>query len=168
MSRCVRGDEFVGRLGGDEFVIVVREFSQPADVVALGYRVIRAIEQPQEHDGHVFVLSASVGVAIQGSGVAALDTIRHADNAVYQAKRRGHGHVELFDASMQEEIEHEAALELALRQAVRNGELVIHLQPVFDLATSRVTGAEALVRWERPGHGLVPRATSSRSPSGRR
>lgn len=156
LSRCVRGDEFVGRLGGDEFVVVVREFSQPADVVSLGYRVIRAIEQPQEHDGNVFVLSASVGVAIQGPGVAALDTIRHADNAVYQAKRRGRGRVELFDATMQEEIEHEAALELALRQAVRNHELVIHLQPVFDLANGRITGAEALVRWERPGFGLVP------------
>lgn len=156
LTRCVRGDEFVGRLGGDEFVVVVREFSQPADVVALGYRAIRAIEQPQEHDGHVFVLSASVGVAIQGPGVAALDTIRHADNAVYQAKRRGRGRVELFDATMQEEIEHEAALELALRQAVRNGELVIHLQPVVDLANGRITGAEALVRWERPGCGLVP------------
>ena len=155
LTRCVRGEEFVGRLGGDEFVVIVRRFSQPADVVALGYRIIREIEQPQEHDGQVFVLSASVGVAIPGPDTPALDTIRHADNAVYQAKRRGRGRVELFDLSMQEQIEHEAAVELELRHAVRNGELVLHLQPVFDLVNGGVCGAEALVRWNRPDVGLV-------------
>ena len=156
LTRCVRNGEFVGRLGGDEFVVIVRHFAQPADVIALGYRVIQELEQPQDHDGNVFVLSASVGVAIPVPGTPALDTIRQADNAVYQAKKRGRGRVELFDASMQALIEREAALELALRRAVRNGELVIHLQPVFDLATDRIMGAEALVRWNRPGHGLVP------------
>ena len=156
LTRCVRNGEFVGRLGGDEFVVIARQFAQPADVIALGHRIIQELEQPQDHDGDVFVLSASVGVAIPAPGTSALDTIRQADNAVYQAKKRGRGRVELFDASMQEQIEREAALELALRQAVRNGELVIHLQPVFDLATDCIMGAEALVRWERPGHGLVP------------
>ena len=156
LTRCVRNGEFVGRLGGDEFVVIVRQFAQPADVIALGHRIIQELEQPQDHDGNVFVLSASVGVAIPVHGTSALDTIRHADNAVYQAKKRGRGRVELFDASMQEQIEKEAALELALRQAVRNDELVLHLQPVFDLATDQIMGAEALVRWHRPGHGLVP------------
>ncbi len=156
LTRCVRSSEFVGRLGGDEFVIIVRDVVEATDALTLGYRVIRELEQPQEHDGHVFVLSASVGVAFPEIGTSALDAIRHADSAVYQAKRRGRGRVERFDAAMQEQIEHEAAVELALRQAVRNDELRIHLQPVFDLATDRISGAEALVRWERPGFGLVP------------
>ena len=69
---------------------------------------------------------------------------------------------------MQEQIEREAALELALRQAVRNDELVLHLQPVFDLATDRIMGAEALVRWERPATGSCRRTTSSPSQSARR
>jgi diguanylate cyclase (GGDEF)-like protein len=156
IADTVRDGEFVGRLGGDEFVVISRDFAQPADVMALGHRIIREVEQPHEHCGQVFVLSASVGVTIPPPGTSALDTIRQADNAVYQAKRRGRGRVELFDASMQERIEREAELELALRHAVRNDELIVHLQPVVDLRTGAIGGAEALVRWERPGHGMVP------------
>jgi diguanylate cyclase (GGDEF)-like protein len=156
LRATVRNDEFVGRLGGDEFVVVMRDVHHATEAIALGYRIIREVEQPQEHDGSVFVLSASVGVAFPEHGTTALDAIRQADNAVYQAKKRGRGRVERFDADMQEQIEHEADLELALRQAVRDDELVLHLQPVFDLAGDRIVGAEALVRWARPGHGLVP------------
>jgi diguanylate cyclase (GGDEF)-like protein len=152
----VRSGEFVGRLGGDEFVVIMEADPDPAAAVALGERIIREVEQPQEHDGKVFVLSASVGVALPTAGTAAVDAIRQADNAVYQAKRRGRGRVELFDTTMQEHIEREAELELALRQAIRDDELVIHLQPVFALGTGAILGAEALVRWMRPGQGMVP------------
>ena len=153
---AVRNGEFIGRLGGDEFVVVTHKFAQTADVVALGHRLIRDVELPLDDDGTFFSLSACVGVAIPAAGTAALDMIGQADNAVYQAKRRGRGCVELFDVIMKEQIDQETELELALRTAVSDGELILHLQPVTDLRTNRVTAAEALVRWMRPGHGMVP------------
>ena len=88
---------------------------------------------PLDYDGTLFSLSACVGVAIPAAGTAALDMIGQADNAVYQAKRHGRGRVELFDVTMQQQIDRETELELALREAVRNGELIVHLQPVTDL-----------------------------------
>ena len=153
---AVRNGEFIGRLGGDEFVVVTHRFTQIADVVSLAHRLIREVELPLDYDGSLFSLSACVGVAIPSVGTAALDMIGQADNAVYQAKRRGRGSVDLFDVAMQEEIDRESELELALLEAVRNDELIVHLQPVVDLSTDQVTGAEALVRWMRPGHGMVP------------
>ncbi len=152
---CVAGVDFIGRLGGDEFVIVTSHNDVVGDTVAFGEWVIRAIEQPHHIGGESFSLSASIGVAFPPIGTTALDTLRQADNAVYQAKRRGRGRVEIFDAAMQERIDHEADLELALRHAVGRDELSVHLQPVLDLATGRIVSAEALARWHRPSIGPV-------------
>ena len=156
LTGAVRNGEFIGRLGGDEFIIVTHRFSQTIDVISLAHRLIREIELPLSHDGAFFSLSACVGVAIPAAGTAPLDMIGHADTAVYQAKRRGNGNVELFDAAMKAELDRQTELELALADAVGNDELVLHLQPVTDLRSDRVAAAEALVRWMRPGHGLVP------------
>jgi diguanylate cyclase (GGDEF)-like protein len=161
LSGHVRPGDFVGRLGGDEFVILMSNFNQEADVVSFGYRLIQEVEQPFGDGDNVFALSASVGVAVFESGLAdaeltPLDAIRCADNAVYEAKRRGRGRVEVFDARLRESIVQNAEIEIALRQAVRNDELELHLQPVLDVRTGVFTSAEALVRWNRPGYGMVP------------
>jgi diguanylate cyclase (GGDEF)-like protein len=156
LTRAVGNGEFIGRLGGDEFVVVTHRFAQQADVVALGHRLVREVETPHEHDGQFLALSACVGITIPSPGTAALDILGQADSAVYQAKRQGRGRVELFDEEMQQRLQQETELELELRNAVRNGELVVYLQPVIDLRTNQFCGAEALVRWIRPGHGMVP------------
>ncbi len=156
LAGSVRDGEFVGRLGGDEFVVVTHRFGSVDDVMVLAERLVREVELPHEDGGQFFSLSVSVGVAVPPQGTDALDMIGQADNAVYQAKRQGRGRVVLFDSEMQRKLDDETELELALRQAVINDELVMHLQPVFDLVTGRITGGEALVRWNRPGHGLVP------------
>jgi diguanylate cyclase (GGDEF)-like protein len=156
LSRAVGNGDVIGRLGGDEFVVVTHRFAQHADVVALGHRLVREIETPHEHDGQYLALSACVGITIPDPGTTALDIIGQADSAVYQAKRQGRGRVELFDEEMQQRLQQETELELELRKAVRNGELVVFLQPVIDLRTDEIRGAEALVRWMRPGRGMVP------------
>ena len=155
LQRAVRNGEFIGRLGGDEFVVITHRFAQVADVIALGHRMIREVEMPLDYESTLFSISASIGVALPAAGTAPLEMIGQADNAVYQAKDRGRGCVELFDVAMQEEIDREAELEEALRKAVRNDELIIHLQPMTDVKTNCVRGAEVLVRWMRPGHGMV-------------
>lgn len=160
LSVHVRPGDFVGRLGGDEFVVIMNNYDRESDVVAFGNRLIQEVEQPFTDGDNIFALSASIGVAsfengLEAIGLTPLDGIRCADNAVYEAKRRGRGRVEMFDAHLQETIVKNAEIEIALRQAVRNDELEIHLQPVLDMPSGTFTSAEALVRWNRPGHGMV-------------
>ena len=156
LSSSVRNEEFVARLGGDEFVVVISGVDEIATLVGFGERLIREIELPYLDGEHCFSLSASIGVAAVRGGCSALEALRRADSACYSAKRRGRGRVEVYDAELQATIAREADLALALRRSVPNGELVLHLQPIVDLRTGCLTGAEALVRWDRPGVGLIP------------
>jgi diguanylate cyclase (GGDEF)-like protein len=146
----------VARLGGDEFVVVVEKMAGGDAAVRLGRQLIERIEQPYQIDEHLFVVSASVGVSVSRPGDEALDVIHRADSAVYLAKQRGRGRVEVFDEELQAAIERRADMEFALREAINAEQLSMYLQPIFDLHTGRVCGAEALARWFRPGVGLVP------------
>ncbi len=152
----VRPQDYVARLGGDEFVVLARGVRHVADAEPFGRRLIAEIERPYIEADSTFALSASIGVAIMDRSVPALETVRRADNAVYVAKRHGRGRVEAFDAQLQASIEHDADLALALRDAIRADELLLHYQPIIDLSTDRICGVEALVRWDRPGIGLIP------------
>lgn len=154
----IRDIDFVARLGGDEFLIVVGDVADANNLLVFGERMIEQIEQPYEIGDQLFAVSASVGVTLIESGDQPMSAVERADAAVYQAKRRGRRRVEMFDKELQRSIEQQADIELALRQAIQHDELRIHLQPIADLATGRVAGAEALVRWARPGFGLVPPA----------
>jgi EAL domain-containing protein (putative c-di-GMP-specific phosphodiesterase class I) len=108
-------------------------------------------------DCDLFTISASVGIASADGcePIDALELVREADVAVYHAKERGRARVVVFDESLQEAVEATAEIELALHQAIVDDELVLHYQPVVDLTTDRPWGVEALVRWNRPGHGLL-------------
>ncbi len=153
LSTSTRTNEFVARLGGDEFVVIV--YDDVDDATQLGHRLIQEVEQPYGAEEGIFALSASIGVVTPDSGVTSVEALHQADTALYLAKHRGRGRVERFDADLQAKIEHEADLALALRHGVRNGELVLHFQPVMSLDTGRMDHAEALVRWNRPNIGLV-------------
>ncbi len=159
LARSVRDGEFVARLGGDEFLVVAESIG-PDEAAALGERLIRELALPFAHGDDLFTISASVGVAMgcgrQGCGtIDALELVREADVAVYHAKARGRSRVVMFDETLQDAVEATAATELALRQAIADDELVLHYQPVLDLSTGTPWGVEALVRWQRPGHGLL-------------
>ena len=152
----LRDTEFVGRLGGDEFLIVMETTDKMA-ALSLGERVIVNLAQPFQADGDLFVVSASIGVAVGTAGVDGLELVRQADVAVYHAKDRGRGRVALFDDSLQAAVEANAEVELALRHAIMTDELELFFQPVLQVSAKRIWGAEALLRWNRPGHGqLLP------------
>ncbi|WP_432510401.1 putative bifunctional diguanylate cyclase/phosphodiesterase [Kineococcus sp. SYSU DK001] len=161
MHDTVRGGDVVCRLGGDEFVVLVEGVEDEKGLVDLGQRLIAAISAPVALAGssqaqHVRV-GASVGVAVSTPG--ALDAerlVRDADAAAYRAKDAGRGVVEVFDDELRAELAARTELETALRHGLATGELVLHYQPVLDLGTGRTRSVEALVRWQRPGHGLVP------------
>ncbi len=156
LSGSVREFDFVARLGGDEFLVVVSDIADPERLVAFGRRMIEEIEQPYSIGDQLFAVSASVGITVIEPGDDSMAVIERADAAVYQAKNRGRRRVEMFDKELQRSIEQQAELELALRQAIQHDELRMFLQPLADLSTGMPSGAEALVRWDRPGVGLVP------------
>ncbi|WP_432510402.1 EAL domain-containing protein [Kineococcus sp. SYSU DK001] len=168
MSACLVDGPGVGagfegalaRLGGDEFVVVVERAGDQGRLVDLATRLLDAVCAPVElsgrHAGARVRVGASIGVATSPPGGCSAERLLvEADAAAYRAKSAGRGTVEVFDDALRRDIAHRTALEEALRTGLDAGELVLHYQPVVDLTSSAVTGVEALVRWDRPGHGLV-------------
>lgn len=155
LSELVGDAGIVARIGGDEFLVVTPTAADEQRAIELGRRIIETIERPHGVGDLRFSLSASVGARIVEPEAAALEVVEQADAAVYHAKRRGRGRVEMYDADLQTAIEQEAEIELALRRGIAEGELRLFLQPAADLRTGEVTGAEALVRWARESADFV-------------
>ncbi|HWO66098.1 MAG TPA: EAL domain-containing protein, partial [Umezawaea sp.] len=142
------------RIGGDEFAVLAPGHDADACVL-LGDRVLAALAEPLSAFGYELVIRASVGIAVSHGEGTATDLLRDADTAMYVAKREGGSRHRLFHPEMGEQVLARQRDKVDLRAAIDSGQLVLHYQPIVDLATGRVTGAEALVRWQRPGHGLL-------------
>ena len=157
LLRCVRLRDTVGRLGGDEFavVLVMRDGRNGAATVAAKIR--DALRRPFKIKGHEVAISASIGITLYPDDACDLETLlKYADTAMYRAKLAGRDTSRFFTAQMNADISARLALEQALRKAVDNREFVLHYQPKVLISTGQVVGVEALLRWQRPGHGLVP------------
>jgi diguanylate cyclase (GGDEF)-like protein len=155
------GPDLVARLGGDEFAILLRTMrshSQElrADAAAVAARLVAALSEPFELQGHQVVVGATVGVAVfPDDGTSPAELLRTADLALYRAKADGRGRHLFFDRAMDEEAQARRAVEADLRRSLferDGGDFEIHFQPVVDIATRRPTACEALLRWRRPGH----------------
>jgi diguanylate cyclase (GGDEF)-like protein len=157
MANLVREGDFVARLGGDEFVVGIEDVSDEQGVVTLAHRLIAAVSEPIQVDETLTVqVGASVGIALGRGGETDVETLLHeADLAVYRAKASGRGCAELFSGSARAALKERNDLERALVDAIADGELVLHYQPIVNLATGVTECYEALVRWDRPGFGLV-------------
>jgi diguanylate cyclase (GGDEF)-like protein len=157
MLNAVRSGDHVARLGGDEFVVLLEDIDDEADVIKLAHRLIESVSADIAVDGRGVRVGASVGVAFcRDSYVDADRLLQEADAAAYRAKNAGRGRVDVFDDDLRAALHTRAELELAIAAGLEAGEFVLHYQPVIDLATSQTRGFEALIRWNRPGHGLVP------------
>ena len=157
MVAAVRSGDVVCRLGGDEFVVLVERVQTERDLQELGDRLIEAVSRPMTVGEKLVRVGASVGIAVGRDGGTDADVLlAEADTAAYRAKRRGRGRTELFDETLRQQLAERTALEEALAAGIARGELELRYQPVVDLARDRVVGSEALVRWNRPGSGLVP------------
>ncbi len=156
LRTVVRAGDGVGRLGGDEFVVLVEQLDTDAELVDLAQRLVDRLAQPFTTTAGEVVLGASIGAVVEADGGTDASALLHdADTAAYRAKAAGRGRVEVCDEQLRAELGRTARTEDALREALRSDELVLHYQPVLRLADQEVTGYEALLRWERPGHGLV-------------
>lgn len=137
------------RLGGDEFAVLAPGHDAQ-EATRLATHLLSELEA-----GPDLVIRASIGIAVATPGVGTAELLRDADTAMYVAKREGGGRIRLFRPEMGERVLARQRDKADLRTAVHGGQLVLHYQPIVDLTTSVVTGAEALVRWQRPGRGLL-------------
>ncbi len=157
LQACVRDADTAARLGGDEFAVLLDRVDDADEARSVAARVIDAMRQPFALlDREVFT-SASVGIAISERGaVSDRDLLRYADIAMYRAKAAGRSKAVVFEHDMIAAAVERLELEAQLRTAIHDGELVLHFQPIVDLAKWRLHGFEALVRWMHPARGLVP------------
>jgi len=158
MQEEIREGDFVGRLGGDEFVVGIEDVTDERAAIALAQRLIFAVSGPIDlGEGVVAHVGASIGVALgRGGETNAEGLLNEADLAVYEAKAAGRGRYQLFDGSARAALRKRNELERAIAHAIATDELVLHYQPIVDTVTGEVACYEALVRWDRPGVGLVP------------
>ena len=156
LERCLRSVDTMARIGGDEFVILLDNITDSSDATKTAERLQRSLRSPFNLSGHEVFTTVSIGIAL--STIAweqPGNFLRDADTAMYKAKALGRGSYELFDQQMHAHAVTLLELENDLRWAIERQEFEIHYQPVVSLETSKITGFEALVRWQHPTRGLV-------------
>jgi diguanylate cyclase (GGDEF)-like protein/PAS domain S-box-containing protein len=160
MRRAVRQGDTVARLGGDEFALVLVGLSDVEASRLLLDRVLDAVAEPMEHNGHVLEISASLGISFypQGDPIDADQLLRQADQAMYQAKLAGKNRHYHFDAEHDQRLRSSHRQLERVRQGLDDAEFVLYYQPKVDMKEGRVIGVEALVRWQHPDDGLLPPA----------
>jgi len=156
LARCAGTRDAVGRLGGDEFALILTMQRDQQEAVNMANDVRETLRLPFDLDGQQAGLTASIGIAMYPDDTIEPGVlVKYADTAMVRAKEAGRDGYRFFTAGMNVQVLARLDLELALRSALENNEFVLHYQPKLELNTGRVTGAEALLRWNRPGYGLV-------------
>jgi diguanylate cyclase (GGDEF)-like protein/PAS domain S-box-containing protein len=157
LKASIRDSDTVARQGGDEFTVLLAQVTRPEDAARVGEKLLESIRAPLHLEGHAFQITASMGVSIfPDDGVDADTLIKNADTAMYQAKGEGRDRLQLFNAAASARAMERLALEQGLRKALANGEFVLYYQPILDLRSGRISGTEALLRWDHPDLGVIP------------
>jgi diguanylate cyclase (GGDEF)-like protein len=155
LRHCVRDRDVIARLGGDEFAIVLDCASGGTGPAAsLAARIVESIGAPYDVQGHSLVIGTSIGIALAEPGVEAADLLKRADIALYRAKEE-RGTFVFFEPGMDEHLHARRGMEADLRLAIKNEEFELDYMPLYNLAEDRVTGFEALIRWNSPARGRV-------------
>ncbi|MBF0261739.1 MAG: EAL domain-containing protein [Magnetococcales bacterium] len=157
---CVRKSDTVARLGGDEFTVILPDMARGPFAERVAAEILSQLILPYSLMGQEAFISGSVGVTVYPDDAEDLDSLlKNADTAMYRAKSDGRNAYRFYTPDMHAEAEERVALEKDLHHALERDELVIHYQPIVDLASGRVIGAESFLRWEHPTRGSISPAT---------
>ena len=157
LKACLRASDIVARLGGDEFVIVLLEVINNPNIEQVARKVLTALAEPLQIEGHELRISASIGISqYPADGENCEVLLQSADAAMYEAKKTGRGIYCFFTPELSEATRHRRTLENDLHQACARSEFVLHYQPLVSTNSGRITGVEALLRWCHPEQGLIP------------
>jgi len=160
LIECIPASDLVGRMGGDEFAVILSMLDGLPGVTAVADTIREMLRTPFTVHGHEVQITASIGITVYPDDASDPDTlVKYADTAMYSAKQAGRDTYRFFTAQMNADVLARLDLETALRRALENGEFVLHYQPKVQIASGRIAGLEALLRWHRPGHGIVPPLT---------
>jgi diguanylate cyclase (GGDEF)-like protein/PAS domain S-box-containing protein len=156
LETTLRPEDVVARIGGDEFTILLNDIKSIADATRVANRVHESLGMPFRVNGKEVSTTTSIGIALSTRAYKETEEVlRDADTAMYRAKALGRGRHEIFNRSMHESVVAQLKLETDLKFAVEREEFVLHYQPIMSLENNRLTGFEALVRWQHPDWGLV-------------
>jgi diguanylate cyclase (GGDEF)-like protein/PAS domain S-box-containing protein len=156
LKQSLREVDTAARLGGDEFGVLIDDIERQDDSIAIARRILHELQAPFEVDEREIHIGASVGIAVAMTGTDDSGALlRNADIAMYAAKRDSKGAYAVFDPRMHTAVLERLELEADLRRAIDRGELVLYYQPVVDLDSLRIVGAEALIRWAHPRRGQL-------------
>jgi diguanylate cyclase (GGDEF)-like protein/PAS domain S-box-containing protein len=156
LGHCLREEDSVARHGGDEFVVCLPGLGSGGDAMAVAGKVLDALRAPFDVDGSQLHVGGSIGISLYpADGETADALMRAADAAMYNAKERGRDNYQFFMPALNEAAQRRLAVASRLRQALPRHEFVLHYQPRLDLESGRILSAEALVRWQPAGSGLV-------------
>ncbi|MGZ5449721.1 MAG: PAS domain S-box protein [Thermoanaerobaculia bacterium] len=156
LVNCVRAEDTVARMGGDEFTMLLADVADRRGAALVAQKVLEAVRHPVTIDEHELFVTTSIGIAVfPGEGTDAESLLRNADRAMYRAKELGRDNYQFASAAQSQPAESRMAMERALHRALERDELVVHYHPMVEIATGRVVGAEALLRWNHPEQGLI-------------
>jgi diguanylate cyclase (GGDEF)-like protein len=156
LRSCLREGDTVARLGGDEFTLLLPDLGQALDAAKVANKVLEVVRMPFDIDGRELFVTCSMGISLYPDDGHDPETlVKNADAAMYRAKEQGRDHYQLYTRALNATALERLALESSLRKALAQDELLLHYQPILDVASRRVHGVEALLRWRHPELGLV-------------
>lgn len=157
LLQSLRKHDVIARHGGDEFLVLIEDVENPLELRHIADHIQASLKEPVHVHKHDFNASISIGISIYpDNGVDRDELLRNADSAMYEAKKRGRNRIAFYTPELTDTVQARVTLEEDLRKALNTQQLTLNYQPQFDSTTGRLTGAEALVRWNHPERGMIP------------